>query len=47
MADLNIGEILTTAIENRTRKLADNVSDNNALLMKLKERGKIHDRGRW
>ena len=47
MADLNIGEILTTAIENRTRKLADNVSDNNALADEAQGTRQDSDRGRW
>ena len=39
MASPNLSEIVTTTIRNRSRKLADNVSNNNALLMRLKERG--------
>lgn len=38
-ANSNFDEAVTTAIKNRSRKLADNVSDNNALLMRLKEKG--------
>jgi hypothetical protein len=34
-------EAVTTAIESRSRKLADNVSDNTAILQRLKERGRI------
>lgn len=34
-------EIVTTTLRNRTGKLADNVSDNNALLMRLKKKGKV------
>ncbi len=34
-------EILTTTIHNRQRKLADNVSDNTAILQRLKEKGRI------
>ncbi len=41
MANPNISEIVTSAIENRTKRLADNVTHNNALLMKLEKRGKI------
>lgn len=41
MASPNISEILTTTIENRSGVLADGVSDNNALLSRLKERGRV------
>ena len=41
MAFPNITDILTTTIESRTRKIADNVTANNALLMKLEAKGKI------
>lgn len=41
MASPNLSEIVTTTIRNRSRKLADNVSNNNALLMRLKERGNM------
>jgi len=34
-------EIVTTTLRNRTGKLADNVSLNNALLMRLKKKGKV------
>jgi hypothetical protein len=37
----NWGEITTTTLYNRQRKLADNVTKNNALLRRLSERGKI------
>lgn len=40
MAAPNISEILTSTIENRTGKLADSVTDNNALLYKLKKGGR-------
>lgn len=36
-----MGEIVTTTLRNRTGKLADNVSKNNALLNRLNKRGKI------
>lgn len=36
---LNIGEILATTIESRSGKLADNVSDGNIILKRLKEKG--------
>ena len=41
MAAPNISELATVTIESRTRSLADNMSDNNALLMKMKEKGKV------
>lgn len=34
-------EIVTTTLRNRTGKLADNVTENNALLMRLKKKGKV------
>lgn len=37
----NISELLTMAIESRTGELADNVLDNNALLSRLKRKGKV------
>lgn len=41
MASPNVSEIVTTTLESRTKKLADNVSNNNAILRRLKERGRI------
>lgn len=41
MANSNYNEIFTTTIENRSRKLADNVTKNNALLDRLSKKGKI------
>ena len=41
MAFPNISDILATTIESRTRQVADNVTKNNAVLMKLKEGGRI------
>jgi len=41
MANANYNDIFTTTIENRTKKLADNVTKNNALLNRLNSRGKI------
>lgn len=41
MASPNLSEIITTTLRNRTGKLADNVTSNNALLLRLSERGKI------
>ena len=40
-ANANISDILATTIESRTKKIADNVTNNNALLMKLKKSGRI------
>jgi hypothetical protein len=37
----NFSEIITTTLRNRSGKLADNVSKNNALLSRLKRRGKV------
>lgn len=36
----NLSEIVTTTIEHRSKKLADNVSKNNALLARLERKGK-------
>lgn len=41
MASPNVSEIVTTTLANRTKKLADNVTNNNAILRRLKERGRI------
>lgn len=40
MAFPNVTDIVATTIEKRSRKIADNVSKNNALLARLKQRGK-------
>ena len=40
-ANPNYSDILATTIESRSRKIADNVTKNNALLSKLKQRGNI------
>lgn len=40
MAFPNISDIVATTIEKRSKKIADNVSKNNALLARLKQRGK-------
>lgn len=37
----NLSDIVTTTIQNRSGTLADNVTNNNALLMKLKQRGNV------
>ena len=41
MPSPNLSELVTTTIRNRSKKLADNVTNNNALLMKLSEKGNI------
>lgn len=41
MASPNWSEVATTTLANRSRKLADNVTRNNALLAKLREGGRI------
>lgn len=41
MAFPNISDILATTIENRSATVADNVTKNNGLLMRLKQKGKI------
>lgn len=40
MPSPNLSEIVTTTMYNRSRKLADNVTNNNALLARLERRGK-------
>ena len=40
-ANANVSDILATTIESRTRIIADNVTNSNALLMKLKKQGRI------
>jgi hypothetical protein len=41
MASPNLSELITTTLRHRSGKLADNISDNNAALRRLKEKGKI------
>lgn len=41
MATPNLSELITTTLRSRTGKLADNVTTNNALLNRLKERGRV------
>ena len=41
MASPNLSEIVTTTLRERSGKLADNVTENTALLYKMKERGKV------
>jgi len=40
MAFPNVSDIIATTIEKRSRKIADNVTKNNALLTRLQQRGK-------
>ena len=40
-ANPDVSDIIATTIESRTRQIADNVTDNNALLKKLSLKGKI------
>jgi hypothetical protein len=35
------GDVVTTTLENRSKKLADNITNNNALLLWLKKRGNV------
>ena len=41
MANINYDDVLTSTLTSRTGNLADNVSTNNALLSRLKSKGKI------
>jgi hypothetical protein len=41
MASPNISELISTTLESRSTKIKDNVTKNNALLMRLKAKGKI------
>ena len=41
MAFPNVSDIIATTIESRTKKIADNVTDNNALLKKMSMAGRI------
>ena len=40
-ANTNISDILATTIASRTKKVADNVTNNNYLLKKMSQKGKI------
>ena len=40
-ANVDISDIMATTIESRSRKIADNVTNNNYLLKKMKSRGRI------
>ena len=48
MTSPNLSEIVTTTLRNRSKRLADNVTNHNALLRRLKEKGntKLADGGR-
>ncbi len=39
-ANSDISDIIATTIESRSGTVADNVTENNALLMRLKQRGR-------
>ena len=41
MASPNLSEIVTTTIRNRSKSLADNVTNNNALLYKMNKAGTV------
>lgn len=41
MAFPNVSDIIATTIESRTRKIADNVTKNNAILMRLSQKGRM------
>lgn len=41
MATPNLSELITSTLRNRTGKLADSVTDNNAILYKLKQKGRV------
>ena len=41
MASPNLSEIVTTTLRNRSAKLADNFTNNNAILYRLSEKGRI------
>lgn len=41
MASPNLTEIITTTLRNRSKRIADNVSNSNALLMRINERGRV------
>jgi len=42
MAFANVSDIIATTIEKRSRKIADNVTKNNALLSRLKQKGRTN-----
>ena len=41
MTSPNLNEIVTTTLRNRSGKLADNITNNNALLARMKKKGSI------
>lgn len=41
MADINVGELVTTTLRNRRKSLADNITNHNALFRRLNERGNV------
>lgn len=41
MTSPNLSEIITTTLRNRSRSLADNVSNHNPLLNRMRERGNM------
>lgn len=41
MASPNLSEIVTTTLRNRTGKLSDNISKNNAILARLNKKGNV------
>ena len=41
MASPNLSEIITTTLRNRSKSLADNVTNHNALLRRLNENGNV------
>ena len=41
MASPNLSEIVTTTLRNRSKKTADNVTNHNALLRRINERGNM------
>ena len=45
MTSPNLSEIITTTLRNRAPDFADNVTDNNGLLTRLKTRGNIRTVG--
>ena len=40
-ANPNVSDIIATTIQSRTRQIADNVTDNNAILKALSQKGRI------
>ena len=38
---INVGDIIATTLRSRTKQIADNVTNNNALLTRLNTKGKI------